>query len=112
MKATDHDHLNIINDLNFYYVVNYGDEVTLEYSPSDIFSVSATFNNNTGLLNFSKNASELLNSVSSVTWEQYTVNISLGQDCDVWSLDNVAVSVQYEDCMREIFKEYFEDDFK
>ena len=127
MKATDH--LNFINDLNFYYSTtvnnfnndsnivprvenNYGDKVTLIYSSNDMFDVLATFNNNTGLLNFSKNASELLNSVSSVTWEQYTVNMSLGQDCDVWSLDNVAVSVQYEGCTRKILEEDFDSDFK
>ena len=90
-------------------------EVILNYTPSNIFTISATFNNNTGLLIFSKDGSEVLNRISSVTWEQYTVNnknLSLGQDCDVWSLDNVAVSVQYEDCTREIFKEDFDGDFK
>ena len=40
------------------------------------------------------------------------MNTSLGQDCDVWSLDNLAVTVQYENCMREVFKEDFEGDFK
>ena len=129
MKATDH--LNFTNNLNFYYsttennfnnfsnivprVVDNGNIVTLNYSSSNNFTVSATFNNNTGLLNFSKNGSEILNRISSVTWEQYTVNnvnLTQGQDCDVWSLDNVAVSVQYEGCVREIFKEDFEGDFK
>ena len=96
-------------------VVNNGNEVTLNYSPSNMFTVSATFKNDPVLLNFSKDGSEVLNRISSVTWEQYTVNtiqLSLGQDCDVWSLDNVAVSVQYEDCTREIFKEDFEGIFK
>ena len=40
------------------------------------------------------------------------MNVGLGPDCDVWSLDNVAVSVQYEGCVREIFKEDFEGGFK
>ena len=126
LKATDH--LNFTNNLNFYYsttvnnfnnvsnivpkVVDNGNNVTLNYSSSNNFTVSATFNNTTGLLNFSKNGNKILNSVSSVTWEQYTVNLGLGPDCDVWSLDNVAVSVQYEGCVREIFKDDFEGGFK
>ena len=130
LKATDH--LNFTNNLNFYYsrsrmvnnlsniipiVFDDGNEseVILNYNSTDNITVSATFNNNTGLLNFSKNGSEILNRISSVTWEQYTVNnmnLTQGQDCDVWSLDNVAVSVQYERCMREIFKEDFEGSFK
>ena len=90
-------------------------EVILNYNSTDNITVSSTFNDNTGLLNFSKDGSEVLNRISSVTWEQYTVNnirLSRGQDCEVWSLDNVAVSVQYEGCMREIFKEDFEGIFK
>ena len=85
--------------------------VTLKYS-SIIFNVTATFNDSTGLLNFSKNGNEILNRISSISWEQHTVNMSLGQDCDVWSLDNLAVTVQYENCMREVFIEDFERDFK
>ena len=87
-------------------------KVILNYNSSDNITVSATFNDSTGLLNFSKDGSEVLNRISSVTWEQYTENVALGPDCDVWSLDNVAVSVQYENCMREIFKEDFDGDFK
>ena len=89
--------------------------VTLNYSSSNIFTVSANFDYNIGLLNFSKKGSEILNRISSVTWEQYTVNtmnLSLKPYCDVWSLDNVAVSVQYEDCMRVIFKEDFDGVFE
>ena len=92
-------------------VMNHGSMVTLNYS-SIIFNVTATFSNSTGLLNFSKNANEILNRISSISWEQYTVNMSLGHDCDVWSLDNLAVTVQYENCMREVFNEDFEGDFK
>ena len=133
LKATDH--LNFTYNLNFYYsrsrmvnklnnfsniipiVFDDGNEseVILNYNSTDNITVSSTFNDNTGLLNFSKDGSEVLNRISSVTWEQYTVNnirLSRGQDCEVWSLDNVAVSVQYEGCMREIFKEDFEGIFK
>lgn len=124
LKATDH---LFTNNLNFYYsktknklsniipiVFDDGNKfkVILNYNSSDNITVSATFNDSTGLLNFSKDGSEVLNRISSVTWEQYTENVALGPDCDVWSLDNVAVSVQYENCMREIFKEDFDGDFK
>ena len=50
-------------------------------------------------------------SVLGSSYSEY-MNLTQGQDCDVWSLDNVAVSVQYERCMREIFKEDFEGSFK
>ena len=130
LKATDH--LNFTNNLNFYYsseVNNYNnmtivpevfpspndhdqEEVILNYNSTENISVSATFNSDIGRLNFSKNASEILNRISSITWEQYTVNLSRCLDCDVWSLDNVAVTVQYEDCTREVFKEDFEGNFK
>ena len=125
LKATDR--LNYTKNLNFYYsteknsynndshivpmVINHGSMVTLNYS-SKLFNVTATFNDSTGLLNFSINGNEILNRMSSISWEQYTVNMSLGQDCDVWSLDNLAVTVQYENCTREVFKEDFEGDFK
>ena len=49
-------------------------EVILNYNSTDNITVSATFNDDTGLLNFSKKGSEILNRISSVTWEQYTVN--------------------------------------
>ena len=125
LKATDH--LNFTKNLNFYYstnednynndsnivpmVINHGSMVTLNYS-SIIFNVTATFNDSTGLLNFSENGNEILNRISSISWEQYTVNMSLVQDCDVWSLDNLAVTVQYENCTRDVFNEDFEGDFK
>ena len=125
LKATDH--LNFTKNLNFYYstkennyfndsnivpmVINHGSMVTLKYS-SIIFNVTATFANSTGLLNFSKNVNDILNRICSISWEQYTVNMSLGQDCDVWSLDNLAVTVQYENSTREVFNEDFEGDFK
>ena len=127
LKATYH--LNFTNNINFYYsseVNNYNnmtivpevfsspndqEEIILNYNSTENISVSATFNSNTGLLNFSQNASEILNRICSITWEQYTVNLSRGLDCDVWSLDNVAVTVQYEDCTRDVFKEDFEGNF-
>ena len=127
LKSTDH--LNFRNNLNFYYsskVNNFNnlpivpevflspndqEEVILNYNSTENISVSATLNSDIGLLNFSKNTSEILNRISSITWEQYTVNLSRGADCDVWSLDNVAVTVQYEDCTREVFKEDFEGNF-
>ena len=99
LKATDH--LKFTNNLNFYYSTTKNDfkkfipivfddgnkfEVILNYNSSDNITVSATFNNDTGLLNFSKDGSEVLNRISSVTWEQYTENnrkLSQRQDCDV-----------------------------
>ena len=116
LKVTDR--LNYTKNLNFYYstvennknndpdiVINDESMVTSNYS----FKISAIFNNSTCLLNFSINGNEILNRISSISWEQ---NMSSGQDCDVWSLDNLAVTVQYENCTREVFNEDFEGDFK
>ena len=116
LKAVDH--LNYTKNLNFNYSTeekNYNNDpdiVPIVISHGSMVAsskISANFNNSTGLLNFSINGNEILNRISSISWEQY---VSSGQDCDMWSLDNLAVNVQYENCTREVFNEDFEGDFK
>ena len=117
LKATDR--LNYTKNLTFYYSTeennnnNDPDIVPIVISHRSIVAsskISASFNNSTDLLNFTINGNEILNRISSISWEQY--NMSSGQDCDMWSLDNLAVTVQYENCTREVFNEDFEGDFK
>ena len=82
------------------------DQLNLTYF-NNSFIVPSTFKNASGLLNFTFDGIELVNRVASLTWQQYTLR-PVRPDCDVWSLDNVEVTVQYGDCMRNIISEDFE----
>ena len=121
------DYLNFTQNLHFYYntlkdnsnqstkvpkVIFVPDldsnKLNLTYFSSS-FIVPSTFKNVSGLINFTFDGIELVNTVSSLTWQQYTVT-PVRPDCDVWSLDNVEVTVQYGDCMRTIISEDFENE--
>ena len=117
------DYLDFTQNLHFYYntlednsdepdkvpKVNFiqnSDKLNLTYF-NNSFIVPSTLNNASGLLNFTFDGIELVNTVASLTWQQYTVT-PIRPDCDVWSLDNVEVTVRYGDCMRTIISEDFE----
>ena len=119
------DYLNFTQNLHFYYStlkdnsdhpakvpkVNFiqnSDKLNLIYF-NNSFIVPSTFKTASGLLNFTFDGIELVNRVASLTWQQYTVS-PVRPDCDVWSLDNVEVIVQYGDCMRTIISEDFENE--
>ena len=119
------DYLNYTKNLHFYYntlkdnsnepakvpKVNFiqdSDKLNLTYFNNSLI-VPSTFMNVSGLLNFTFDGIELVNRVASLTWQQYTV-APVRPDCDVWSLDNVEVTVQYGDCMRTIISEDFENE--
>ena len=70
--------------------------------------VPGTLNQGIGLLNFSINNSQLVNRMVRLKWEQNTRPF-LGQDCDVWSLDNVVITIHHKNCMRNVFSDDFED---
>ena len=72
--------------------------------------VPGTLNEGIGLLNFSLNSSQLVNKMVMLTWEQYSHVLSKfsGLLCDVWSLDNVAVTLHHNHCMRTVFSDDFE----
>ena len=57
--------VNNLNNLSNIIPIVFDDgnesEVILNYNSTDNITVSATFNDSTGLLNFSKNGSEILN---------------------------------------------------
>ena len=85
------------------------DEILLTYDNySSTINVSRTLNSGTGLLNFSL-SDELVGSVVTLTWEQHTLK-PVALDCDVWSLDNVVVTLHYGDCERNLLDEDFEED--
>ena len=122
------DYLNFTQNLHFYYIqhttkttviiqLKYrksiytkltADKLNLTYLTNN-FIVPSTFKNASGLLNFTFDGIELVNRVASLTWQQYTV-IPVRPDCDVLSLDNVEVTVQYGDCMRTIISEGLENE--
>ena len=78
----------------------------LSYNDGRTFTVPSTFDNQRGQLNFMAK-SFYFNRIVSLMWEQHSNNV--GSHCDVWSLDNVEVTVQYENCTRSVLSEDFED---
>ena len=82
----------------------------LYYNERRNFTVPGTLYDQKGLVNITINSSQLANRKVSLTWEQHTVvNINnAGMDCDVWSLDNVEVTLQYENCTETVLSEDFE----
>ena len=119
---------NFTDNIRFYYrkrepqirswqyphvnFIDYSDHELLQlyYENGDNFTVPGTFNKNFGLLNYTFDMSQYMNQFVSLTWkQQVSINVNLGSDCDVWSLDNVEVTLQYENCNRKILSEDFED---
>ena len=104
--------------IHFYYsddrIRNQNPQVTktatdflqLSYNDGRTFTVPSTFDNRKGQLTFTAKTSYFDRTVSLI-WEQHSKNI--GTNCDVWSLDNVEVTVQYENCTRTILSEDFEN---
>ena len=72
-----------------------------------MIDVPGTLDKTKGLLNFSMNTTQLFETTARLKWEQNTQPFG-GQDCDVWSLDNVAVTLHYKYCMRNVFSDDFE----
>ena len=82
----------------------------LYYNERRNFTVPGTLYDQKGLVNITINSFQLANRKVSLTWEQHmVVNINnAGMDCDVWSLDNVEVTLQYENCTETVLSEDFE----
>ena len=104
------------NNINLFPKVEHvGSDGLLQlyYNEGRNFTVPGTLYDQKGLVNITIDgiSSQLANKIVSLTWEQRTVvNMNnLGKDCDVWSLDNVEVTVQYENCTRSVLSEGFED---
>ena len=73
------------------------------------FRVNGTFNRQVEQQQYTMDSvSQLVNRIVSLKWEQ-RASCSSNKDCDVWSLDNVEVTVQYENCTRLVLSEDFED---
>ena len=115
---------NFIHNIHFYYsqnrthhnnqfpqVLERDGLLQLYYNEGRNFTVPGTFYDQQGLVNITINSTRLVNRMVSLTWEQYSIiNISnTGMDCDVWSLNNVEVTLQYENCTKTVLSEDFED---
>ena len=84
-------------------------KLTLTYDDGLNFTVNGTFNRRGGQQQYTVDSlSQLVNRIVSLKWEQHASCTSTS-DCDVWSLDNVEVTVQYENCNRSVLSEDFED---
>ena len=68
--------------------------------------VPGTRNTDMGLLDFSLNSSQLIDRIVRLTWEQHAQD-SKGPDCDVWSLDNVAIVLHHNCGMRTVLTDDF-----
>ena len=87
--------------------LNEGNLLRLIYNidASSSIEVPGTLNEGIGLLNFSLNNSQLVNRMVKLKWEQ----IPGSHNCDVWSLDNVVVTLHHNNCTRNVFSDDFED---
>ena len=82
--------------------------VNLTYS-NESFVVSGTLVNETGLRDFSLDIYQLIKEeVVSITWEQHALTPT-GEECDLWSLDNVFVIAKSETSNKTIFSEDFQN---
>ena len=81
------------------------------YNKRRNFTVPGTLYDQEGLVNITINSSQLANRIVSLTWEQHMVHPinNIGMECDVWTLDNVEVTVQYENCTKAVLSADFED---
>ena len=70
--------------------------------------VPGTFNNNTGLQMYNLSNSQIINRVVRIKWEQHTQTPHKG-DCDTVSLDSTAVSLNWNQCVRNVLHEDFDD---
>ena len=83
--------------------------VTLTYSGSrGVVTVPGTLNQSRGLLDFSEDITQFMNSNVRISWEQNAYN-TRGLLCDAWSLDNVAVKQYVGECESTIFSQNFMD---
>ena len=118
---------NFIDNIHFYYrknntapftqfpqVEHIGSDglLRLYYNERRNFTVPSTIYDQKGLVNITINSSQLANRIVSLTWEQhmvFNINKNTGMECDVWTLDNVEVTVQYENCTKAVLSADFED---
>ena len=70
--------------------------------------VPGTLDKGEGLLNFSLDNSQLVNRIVTLTWEQYSYCTPTNRSCDMWSLDNVAVTLHNNCGMKTIFSDDFD----
>ena len=82
--------------------------VNLTYS-NESFVVPGSLVSKTGLRDFSLDMTQLINEeVVSITWEQHALTPA-GDECDLWSLDNVFVIAKSKTRNKTIFSEDFQN---
>ena len=82
--------------------------LTLTYDDNLSFRVNGTFNRQLEQQHYTVDSvSQLVNRIVSLKWEQ-RASCTSTSDCDVWSLDNVKVILQYENCTKAVLSEDFE----
>ena len=68
-----------------------------------------TFDNKFGLRNYSLDITKLVKSeIVTLTWEQHAQTPS-GEECDLWSLDNVFIIVKSETSNKTVFSDDFQN---
>ena len=83
--------------------------VTFTYSGSrGVVTVPGTLNQSKGLLDFSEDITQFMNSNVRISWEQNAYS-ACGPLCDAWSLDNVVVKQYVGECESTIFSQNFMD---
>ena len=76
---------------------------------NESFVVSGTLVSETGLRNISLDITQLIkDEVVSITWEQHA-STPAGDECNLWSLDNVFVIAKSETSNKTIFSEDFQN---
>ena len=87
-----------------------GTTVKLTYSgPRGVVIVPGTLNQSMGLLDFSEDITQFINSNVQISWEQNAYNTN-GPECDVWALDNVVVKQYVGECESTVFSQNFMDE--
>ena len=83
-------------------------KVNLTYC-NESFVVPGTFDNKFGLRNYSLDITKLVKSeIVTLTWEQHAQTPS-GEECDLWSLDNVFIIVKSETSNKTVFSDDFQN---
>ena len=73
--------------------------------------IPGTLNSQIGLQNYSESVSQIVDRVVRLKWEQHTwtPHASGNRDCDTISLDSTVVSLHWNNCVRKVLDEDFDD---
>ena len=96
----------------FKYLDDSRSRVQLSYDNhvTDI-RIPGTLNSQVGLQNYNESVSQIVDRVVRLKWEQHTQtpHARENRDCDTISLDSTAVSLNWNNCVRKVLDEDFDD---